>query len=243
MRKNRAINYEWDRNKTILDNFKNLPNKDNDSVVGFLSICNATLLASLGSNNITEKLKEEIIDFFDYFVDNYEKRTRKARLSNWPNDALILRVGYEYCLEKDFLKTKEEIKKFPYQVQDEAEELRDIIFKIRKDKIITITFSDGSSEVLQIPGTIPKEYLENFKLQTLYYFCLMIEMNGNAVVRIVEKKNRFSIFGVLCLNNRWEPLSKELMERSHNYDQNGNPVEPEEGVTFIQISKPARYMA
>lgn len=234
---------EWNSNETILNNFKNLPNKDVDSIISFLSICNAKLLTKLGANNMTEKLKEEIIEFFDYFINNYEKQTRKSRLQNWPNDALILRVGYEYRLEKELLKMEEEIKNFPYQVQDEAEELRDIIFKIRKDKIITIIFSDGVSEVLQLPGIIQKEYLENFKLQTLYYFCLMIGMSGSAVVRIVEDKKQFSIFGILCLNNRWEPISKELMERSHNHNQNGNPIEPEQGIIFIQISKPTRYTA
>lgn len=53
-----AYKDEWDKNETILNNFKNLPNKDVDSIISFLSICNAKLLTKLGTNNMTEKLKE-----------------------------------------------------------------------------------------------------------------------------------------------------------------------------------------
>lgn len=243
MKTNKTNKSEWNDNETILNNFKNLENKDTNSIISFLSICNAKLLAKLGTNSVTEKIKEEIIEFFDYFIDNHEKQTRKSRLQNWPNDALILRAGYEYRLEKELLNMKKQIESFSYEIQDEAEELRDIIFKIRKDKVVTIAFLNGTSEALQIPGTIQKEYLENFKLQTHYYFCLMIKEGGSAVVRVIENKKHFNIFGVFCHENKWHPISKDVMEHSHNHDQYGNPLEPEKGVTFTQISKPIRYTA
>lgn len=52
-----------------------------------------------------------------------------------------------------------------------------------------------------------------------------------------------SIFGVLCNNEKWEPIAKEAMMRSYSFDGYGRPLKPEKGVTFIQISKPIRYTA
>lgn len=234
---------EWDDNETILNNFKNLPNKDTDSIIRFLSFCNAKLIYKISAKSVTEELKEEIIEFFNYFIDNYEQQTRKARLSNWPNDALIIRTGYEYAIEKELVKIKGEIEKFPYEIQDEAEELRDIIFKIRNGKTIAMSFSNGDLVTLQIPALIQKGYLETFKCQVMYYFCLLINGGGSATVRISDGKDRFTIFGVLCNNGKWEPITKETMMRSYSFDGYGRPLKPEKGVTFIQISKPVHYTA
>lgn len=234
---------EWNDNETILNNFKNLPNKDTDSIIRFLSFCNTRLIYKISAKSVTEELKEEIIEFFNYFVDNYEQQTRKARLSNWPNDALILRTGYEYAMEKELVKIKGEIEKFPYEIQDEAEELRDVIFKIRNGKTIAMSFSNGDLVTLQIPTLIQKGYLETFKCQVMYYFCLLINSGGSATVRISDSKDRFTIFGVLCSNGKWEPIAKEAMMRSYSFDGYGRPLKPEKGVSFIQILKPGRYTA
>lgn len=230
--------------KSILDEFKDVIKKSDkpENIISFLSVTNARLLAKIGTNQVDEDLKKEIIEFYNFFMENYEAETRKARKNNWPNDALVLRMGSEFAYEDYQNNIKNKIDSFPSDILQEAEILNDIIFGFRKDKILTLNHNTEHIESLSIPRTIPREYLNDSKETVLLHICELIDTGGSIVVRLMDKKAN-SVFGVLCAQKKWFPIPKNNMEWCHNHDTEGNPLEPEQNLTFIEIKKPEVYQA
>lgn len=241
---NKWFNTKYDSKRTILENFENLleESKKTDDIISFISVMNAKILVQIRDNDVPEKLRNEILEFYYYFIKNYEQKTRKVRINNWPNDALILRMGATFAREDYLASVKEEIEKFSSDVRREAESLLDTIFNIRKDKIISIVYSDGKTDVLQIPRTIPREELDNSKTEVLFFLGSLVDVGGSATVRLLDK-NGSGVFGVLCKDKKWSPVSKFNTEWAHTHDANGNPLPPEKGTTYTEISRPETYLA
>ena len=255
MEKNRQKRY------TILQRFKYMLKDSTDQVndiIRFLSLENARILNlfeiseenksengvyKVGIQNLSEKDIKEIYDFICYFSDEgYEKMTRKARFKNWPNDALIIRLGvatFEYKEEKNRKKFLEEnkaiISKFPKEVINNAKSLRDRIMNMRYNRYITIMYGNFKQITYQIPKTVYKEELPLFRSELLKICTILIANHGGMVVRLEKDNEEWDIFGVVAYNGKnWEPLSAQDMFDAHT---NFGEIKSENNVNFIEILK------
>lgn len=209
-------------------------------IVGFLAVQNARLIPFLGNHGekLTPEMADEVYEFYDYFMDNYDDLTIEARLSNWENDALILRVGAD--LEEFFMEQEEQafLDSLTDKQKQEAKTLADTIMAIRKDKLVTFNTMEESWQ-MYIPAVLSKTELNDCKYE-LYGCCAEVICEFGAItVRTADRNGRRSIFGirVLAPYQVWSPISKEDMLDAHTLAPDGTRLAPEEGLTYTEIMR------
>lgn len=227
-----------DNKGTMLEEFKRYIKTDDSAkrIIEFLALKNAQFLATMYESveDIPNNLKAEILEFYLYFDENYGERTLQLRFDNWGEmDALILRVGFSILMDKNTKARNSYLKSLSKEVLSEATSLMTTIMDIRKDKQLTITVPSGQCQT-QIPHTIPREFLEDAKQETLVLMAKVINESGAVVVRTKEKNHKFKVFGIMAYNQKWIPISKEEMLRcnTNNYE-----LQPEENVIYTEIKK------
>ena len=82
-------------NETLVQEFKKTMQNGYSvkKIIQFLSGCNARLIALTGTNHVfsTEE-KEQLYDFYDYFMEKYGEKTYSARMENWGQEPFIFRL-------------------------------------------------------------------------------------------------------------------------------------------------------
>lgn len=227
------------KEKTILDEFKDLNPKSNKNIVQFLSMKNAYLLAFIGDDRILSKeLENEVLDFFEFFVDNgYLDKTEEARLDNWgENDALIIRIGGSLACKKMMKKIKKEIHDLSCELTEvtvnKANQLLNILWNIKKDKCIVFLFKDGTHNVLDVKKYIPKEMLEAEKDFLYLHFLKAFELDAVIIVRCYNNKKSCDLFSLVISDGEWESMPAEIMKTA---DMTFG--EPDILTEYVEISK------
>ena len=211
-------------------------NRSIDDIIVFLSLKNAELIALVGMGKITAKLKIELYEFYQYFMENFDDMTYSARMRNWGQEPYIFRLT-EQLLDDDVTEMEQQyLDSLPENVKKEAKTLCDTLFAIREDREITY-FTDKDRGMVEIPKTVYREDIEDYK-QGLYLLCCnIIEDKGAMVVRL-HKKDHDEVFGIRTLPiGIWSPVSKEDMLEAHCTAPDGTRLEPEEGTVFTEIMR------
>ena len=220
---------------TLTESFVKFIERDESvkNILQFLSVKNAQYLAKYGLNKeFTKEEKEELYEFYSYFMENYGEETEKARYANWGTEAFVFRLADSLYIE-DWKANEEFARTVPEAVMGEAKNLADKVFAIRKDKFFSC-MADNDTFTFSLNGTIPKKYLQEAKRYVSSYIAKIIIKKGIMVVRIFTNE-RNQMFGIVGTGSTWEPVSKEKMRKSDLQAQkDDNIYEPME---YIEIER------
>lgn len=227
---------------TILERFRLYisKHKKKSDIINFLSVVNAELIGLGGMEKISTEKANEILEFADYFNENFYDIMFDDMMDNWGQDPFVLRLADEIEDELYVQARNEYLSTLPEFIKTEAETLCDTLFSIRENKRLTFVFNDEDgyeTEYVEIPKSIPKQQLKDFKDNLLLGCVFCIEGYGAITVRLF-KKDHEEIFGIRILpNGIWSPISKEEMREASLTTPDGIELEPEEGVVYTEIQR------
>lgn len=224
----------------LLGEFKNYIKKDDSAanIIGFLAMKSAQLIEKYNDyeeclNGFSESEKEELYDFYSYLKENYDEKIEDARFEVWngfqPVFLNIIEDLYDEDCEKrdiEFFNT------LPEEIITEAKDLCEKIFAIRKDKFVCCLTSYDEWEC-EIPKTIPREFLEEYKNDFTRTCAKVVEEQGGVLIVFYynEQGSKITMFGVTSENQKWKPISKEELKKEMS--QKSNDVK----VKYIEIEK------
>lgn len=224
---------------TILEKFHKYlkTHKKKSDIIDFLSIMNARLL---GQKSIPGPLAAEIVEFAEYFDENFYDLMFDDMMDQWGQDPLILRLAgsimhEQYCIErKDFIESASDF------IKKEAQTLADTLFSIREERELAFVY-DLDDETIAgtyfLPKRIPKNELQDAKEELLYICTVIVGYAGAITVRLT-KKEHMEVFGVRVFPNHiWSPVGKEEMRKASLITPDGIELEPEEGVIYTEIQR------
>ena len=227
----------------LVDEFKNYikNGSSTENIISFLSITNARLIGQSAAG-ISEKLENEVLDFVQYFMENYYLKTESDIYANWPNGPFVFRLADEIIERNTFQNCEIAYADLSNRQKKDVNTLFDKIFNIRAAR--HISFVDGQSIIeLEIPRTIPRCELDFHKAQLKFLCCLLLLNGGAMTIRAIRNQNHTEIFGVRAQKGGlWEPVSKESMIRAHTTMPDGSTIPPEEGVEYTEISKESKII-
>lgn len=223
---------------TLTESFKRFIAKDNsiENILKFLGIQNARYIAKgRVSSKFSEEEKEELYEFYSYFMENYGERTRNARYDNWGDEAFIL-VLADTLYQEDCERANEEfIKNVSEDVLKEAENLTEKILAIRKDKHFSC-YTSSDMWTFSLRKGIPKKFLQSIKRETTVYFAKIIVMEGAVVIRVFnDDKSPDQIFGIRGTKTSWIPIPKDEMKAADLESQRQSDIH--EILEYIEIEK------
>ena len=205
-------------------------------IITFLSIQNAKILAmSKGDiHNLSDEMKMQIIEFAQWFDEDFDEITWEARMYEWgEDDALILRVA-DMILEEQFINTVDEtLKSLTDSQRKEVETLTEALYKIRKDRILTFSFSDMSANQIQIPKTVPKNELKLMKYEIMDSVIKMIVAGGQVIVREIHADKIYIYSYQTNPIGMWVPIEAEQLKEAYLVTPSGIELEPEDDVEYI----------
>ena len=232
---------------TILEKFHEYlkTHKKKRDVIDFLSCMNAQLLgqlrvAQMNGHSISGQLAEEIVEFAEYFDENFYDIMYNDMMDQWGQDPLILRLAETIMYEQYCMERKEFIENAPDFVKKEAQTLTDTLFSIREERNLTFVYElDGEtiSGTYFLPKRIPKNELQDAREELLYVCTVIVSYAGAITVRLM-KKDHMEVFGVrIYPNHIWSPVGKEEMRKASLITPDGIELEPEEGVIYTEIQR------
>lgn len=231
------------RKISLVDEFKNYIKNDssNENIISFLSIVNARLIGQ-SAIGISEELEDEIVDFVQYFMENYYLKTESDIYANWPNEPFVFRIANE-IIEKNTRRNCEiAYDRLSDKQKKDVDTLVEKIFGVRANRYLSFANEEMVLE-LECPRTIPRSELDFHKAQLKFLCCIMLLDGGAMTVRVCKNQNHTEIFGVRAQKGGlWEPVSKESMIRAHTTMPDGSRIPPEEGVEYTEISKNSKII-
>lgn len=222
---------------TLLENFLEYlkTNKKKSDIMSFLSATNAQYLGMTHAG-LDDKKKKEVLDFAEYFMENFYDLMYEDMMENWGDDPFILRLACNIMVEEHEKERRKVIESASAHIRKEARFLADVLFAIRKYRWFTFNFQDGYIKY-ELPGTIPKNELRDAKEELLYCCTMMLESYGVAVVR-TDCKDHQEVFGIRTSPKRcWEPVEAEVTKRASLVTPDGFELEPEDGVIYTEIQR------
>ena len=228
------------KRKTILDQFKSIKKRSNKNIIEFLIKQNELILISLGlTGELSEETKEEIADFFEFFVEKeYFEKTENARYEIWgEDDAPIMRLGAEYAFPRKIEEKKKQIENLEFELSesavDKANYLLNNLWNIKKIKEIGF-ISEEYCQIINREEEIPEEMIEAEK-ERLYLALLSAFASKDTVWCIVScfvKEKECDVFMLTLENEDWKIVPSEFA-KTHRI------VAPNPGVkvNYVHISK------
>ena len=195
-------------------------NPSPSDIVGFISCENARFLCYRYNNleNIPENIQEDIYEFYNYFLDYYDAYTYNARMENWGDEPLIIRVGQEIDDMKENEDRDKYIQNCPKVLRENAKDLADRLMNIRKDKYMTVIYSEEEKIPYKIPKIIPKQNLLDVKNDVLAIAIQMISEGGAMVVSYAKNSYEAETFAVGSNGINWISVPKEELEAARDED-------------------------
>lgn len=237
------------KNPSIVTEFQEYLQKygnKKSTILDFLDYKDTYLYSLLGMDGnpdtFDRKVKEGIVEFYDFFMAKYDAITWQDRQEMFGTDSLVLMLGAYFDEQFLYEKQKAELEMVSEDILEEAKSLAESIWNLRADRTITFALADGHgheiSDRLFLEKYIPKEYLDMHFTFLLYDCVAMLLSFGSAVIRLTYKNKNTEIFGVYTdAYNCWQPVSAKAMEDAHTLCPDGTRLEPEDGVDYIAIIK------
>ncbi len=118
-----------------------------------------TYIGELSKEEI-EKNKEKFITFYEYFCDNFgDVEEVLEETQRYP---MSLYLGKYFLEEEEFKEIKEEFKKCPKEIKENAEILSNYIWNIKERRNLTL-YDDQGISTLELFKNIRKDEVENTK--------------------------------------------------------------------------------
>lgn len=190
------------------------------NVVGSLSMLNAYTLGI--PQNLLIQDAEDIIDFYDWFFENYEDDNNiwKGIYENWGEiGPRIFRLAEDFIEMENEAYFIEVYKNFENNTRKNVDNLVDYIWNLREQRFLTFSYDDEDldSEFLEIPKTIKKAELNNYKKDLKLLIVKVVDLGGIFILRVCEK-DEDSICGFLVSDNKIIKIDKK--DLANTYDKN-----------------------
>ena len=222
---------------------------DTRKLIQALGIINAECIALYGIadgdvQNIPEQKQDDILDFATYFIENFGDITESERLANWgEQDAFVLRLASEILSVREEAVYHNIYKDMSKDLRQEVDSLTDHIFNIRKDRVVSFSWGNGSAQ-LYLDRAIPRDMLHSVKDHLKSYVTAIIDGHGGVVVREYKKDfyhNTCFLYGFKVNPfGVWDALSAEEMKACHTTGPNGEKLPLEKGVEYTSRPKVAK---
>lgn len=185
------------------------------------------LLATKNPEDIPEEKQEEIIEVYHYAVDRMMTSTSNEEkiLENWFGDyPLLFRMGDTFVIRKEIKEMENYVSNLSKGKQDLFQKIVDKIWNTRKKRTLVV-----DDDLIKIPKTIPKEYLEENKnlIRVLVshffkYGCVLIfsQEDKEKIVKMGMKKSK---------NGKIEIIDKKELQWAYSHGLNAihKPQKPE----------------
>lgn len=181
-----------DKNKYInkFKEYKEGPAKGD--VVGTLALMNAESLLTLDTDEKIEADADALIEFYHYFEKKYagNKKLMGKIEENWFGKTPRILLIAENCIIQQRIKECEELyKNTPETGRRIIDSITDFIFGIRRERYVaTYSFDDTISDYTEIPQTIFKEYLEDYRIRLRGMMTMIYRHYGTLIVAYKDKK-------------------------------------------------------
>lgn len=234
-RTNEKIRHYDFKGKTLIEKFCSVVKEGETTVsdiIGILSVFNAQYL-SKAQSGFSAAEKEDVMDFYDFYMENFYDLTIDQMEDNWGDLPYILRLGGMFIDEenRDFLNSL--IENITEKEKQEAKALAETLTQIRKDKLISVSTPSIQTQYTMYK-TIPKDFFRKAKEELYRLCCVMIHERGAMTIRAFNDKTQMQeIFGIQTIPiGIWRPISKEEMINAHTLAPNGMRLAPEPGVEY-----------
>ena len=178
--------------------------------------------------------RKEFYDFYDFFMENYGEKTYHARMQNWGQEPYIFCLTEQLYNEDRANALMHYFQTAPENIFREAVTLKEKLFSIKREKILSCANQKGEFEY-----ELPDKQIDMYE-DFVVSICLeMILKNGVIVVRVLGKKGESNqLFSVKSdRKGHWPPISKQIMEECHCIAPDGSTLKPEENLIYTEISK------
>ncbi len=186
---------------------------------------------------ITIDLENEILDFGDYFVDNFDEQTEKERFEVWGiEDALILQlydtIAEQLEVESEFFEDCENIlTSIDRPMIKEMEKLYDAIVFYPGVKEIFCEFGDKYHFSCQLEEELNNEQI--FQLKSI--LAKGVKDDGCILVDLVDKKIATAF---LITEHEVKTIVPRYIKKLHNIDlETGEKLPKHKGYKYIEANK------
>ncbi len=187
---------------------------------------------------INSVIEDEIVDFGEYFIDNFEESTDKERFDEWGyDDALILQyydlIVAKAILEDDFFENCQDIlTSLDRPMLKEMEKLYDAIVFYPGLKKITCEFSDKYHLYIDVDEKLNKEQI--FQLKSI--LAKAVKDGGFILVDLIDKKIATSF---LTVEHEVKTVIPIITKKLHNMDfETGKKLKVKhKGYKYIEANK------
>lgn len=139
--------YNFDPSDTYIDKFNKMVDKNNvyDSAIKALGVLNSEVLAKKQFGEVSESEIDDIINFAEYFMDEYyDENMEEMIFDNWCDYPRILREADYYIAERE----EKYLKSLTSNQRSAIDTLADYILNLKSDIWIT-TLAMSNTEVIQ----------------------------------------------------------------------------------------------
>ena len=223
---------------TILEQFEDYlaDHRKVSDIIAFLSAQDRRLLALSHDGGIPETLEDEIIEFADYFLQEFDDITYSARIRAFGDEPFVLRLADSlawYRLESEESAAWNGMSEVH---QKEAVTLRDTLWAVRGDRALDF-LTDQDTRTLDIPAVLYPDEIPRMRQLLLYFCAWVIRGRGTVAVEIIGKY-KSQVFGIeVSPIGIWMPRSKEAMQASECTTPSGFVLEPEDDIEYIEIER------
>ena len=227
-------------NGTILQQFHEFlqENRKKSDIITFLSVISSRLSQNI--NNMTVELEYEVLEFTNYFMNEFYDLLYDEIMKKWGQDPFVIRLATAILHERYISERRLFIQNTPDLIRKEADTLFQTLFNIREDRIFSFYFGDEGDEtegMLELPKKIPKDKLQNAKDELLFICIILIKKNGFMSVHLL-KDDHEEVFGIkTVLNGMWIPVGKDEMKKIYLTTPEGFELEPENNVVYTEIKR------
>ncbi len=223
---------------TILEQFEDYLSEHRkvSDIVAFLSAQDGRLLALSKDGGIPEALEDEVIEFSDYFLQEFDDITYSARIRAFGEEPFVLRLADSlawYRLESEESLLWEQMSDVH---KKEASTLRDTLMSVRGDRALDFVTQEDT-RTLDIPAVLYPDEIPKMRQLLLYFCAFVIRGRGTVTVEIIGKY-KSQVFGIeVSPIGIWMPRSKEAMQASECTTPSGFVLEPEDDIEYIEIER------
>ena len=182
-------------------------------ILDFLQFKDAQLAALIAIGGVTPDAIDEFMEFYDYFMENYDEATREARLRIWPEDCLIFRYVEEYDEQSFKFAMEETFREMPDKEKQEVLSLCHTILDIPGNKYLEVFYEDSQYNIT-LPAMMDEDEETMIFDEMKYYIGYLIADRGYAIISVFNEDETVDVYGIQGLPiGMWGIIPKAQLKR------------------------------
>lgn len=177
-------------------------------ILDFLEFKDMQFSALVSLGKLDEEVTGDLINFYNYFMHNYDESTREARLRIWPEDCLIFQYVLQFDQERSWNEIVTTFHEMPEKMQLETLSLSHVIMDIPGNKYVEMYCATPGFDVT-IPGDLDEQCEAKVFDMLKYSIGHMMADRGFALIHVFHDNETVDIYGVQGLPiGTWGTISK-----------------------------------